>query len=422
MPPLYLFEDSQVDRLYPLTYARGACELRVGTLTLLQRMQRNLGLPVSGIFVRDGLAEVVRRRVGVPVNPALSIKDGVLLINSRLLLFSGQAPWQEDRSPASLPADSAGLMQGTVVWMHLSARLAAEIDFSRLHEAATLEKLLPEVQRHAARATLINRPWEILEHQRGGILEDFAVLGSANEARVMPGAHLLAAGNLHLGKGVKIWPGVVLDGQNGPIIIEADSEIRATAVVTGPTCVGPRCVIHSGADIRENCSLGPMSRVGGEIVNTVFLGNASKQHYGFLGQSIVGEWANLGAGTTASNLKNTYGAVRMTLHGQDEPTGKQFLGAIIGDHAKFGIGTCLATGSVIGFASHVIVPRPERFVPSFAWVTEKGVERADFEKLEAIAGIAMQRRGAEFTAAEHDLFIRIATDWSLSENYPWPNP
>src|ERR1035437_7862661 len=105
MPPLYLFEDSQVDRLYPLTYARAACELRVGTLTLLERLQRNIGLPVSGIFVRAGLAEVVRRRLGLPLNPALSIKDGVLLVNARLLLFDGHAPWKEELSPASLPAD-----------------------------------------------------------------------------------------------------------------------------------------------------------------------------------------------------------------------------------------------------------------------------------------------------------------------------
>jgi len=421
MPPLYLFDDSQVDRLYPLTYARSACELRVGALTLLQRLQRNIGLPVSGLFVRDGLAEIVRRRLGLPVNPALSTREGVLLVNARLLLFAGHLPWKDVMSPDSLPPDSAGVTQGTVVWMHLSPELAADVDFSKLSEAKTLEALLPHVQRHTAHATLVNRPWDILEHQKTGILEDFAALGKAGDAVILPGAHLLAAENMHLEQGVKVWPGAVLDAQNGPIIIQANTEIRANAVLTGPTSVGPDCVIRTHAEIRENCSLGAGSRVGGEIVNTVFMGNASKQHYGFLGQSIVGEWANLGAGTTASNLKNTYGSVRMTIGGHDEPTGKQFLGAIIADHAKFGIGTHLSTGTVVGFGSHVIVPRPNRFVPSFAWVTEKGAERADFEKLEQIAGIAMSRRNAEFTAIDHELFIRIATDWSLCENYPWPH-
>ena len=197
------------------------------------------------------------------------------------------------------------------------------------------------------------------------------------------------------------------------------TEIRANAVITGPVAIGAHCVIRNGADIREECSFGPNCRVGGEINGTIFLGNANKQHHGFLGQTIVGEWANLGAGTTTSNLKNTYGAVKMPLNGKDEPTGRQFLGSVIADHVKLGIGTYLSTGSVVGFGSHVVVGRPPRFVPSFAWVTEKGVERADFEKIEEIAKIAMGRRQVEFTAADHEMFVRIASEWSAGEDYKW---
>ncbi|HEY4330398.1 MAG TPA: glucose-1-phosphate thymidylyltransferase, partial [Phycisphaerae bacterium] len=150
-----------------------------------------------------------------------------------------------------------------------------------------------------------------------------------------------------------------------------------------------------------------------------FLGNGNKQHHGFLGQSIVGEWVNLGAGTTTSNVKNTYGTVKMPLNGVDESSGRQFLGSIIGDHAKLGIGTYLSTGSVVGFGSHIVAPRPPRFVPSFAWVTDKGIQRADFEKLEQIAGTVMSRRGAEFTPADHELWVRIASEWALGEKHEW---
>jgi UDP-N-acetylglucosamine diphosphorylase/glucosamine-1-phosphate N-acetyltransferase len=295
------------------------------------------------------------------------------------------------------------------------------VDFSRLADPRTLEALLPQVQRHTSHTLMINRPWDILDQQKPAILEDFASLGRANEGTLLPGAHVLAPENIFLGQGVKVWPGAVLDAQNGPIIIEGGTEIRANAVLTGPTSVGPNCVIRTAADIRENCSLGAGSRVGGEMVNTIFLGNSSKQHYGFLGQSIIGEWVNIGAGTTASNLKNTYGTVRMTLHGKDETSGRQFLGSLIADHVKIGIGALLSTGSVIGFGSHVNMPRPARCVPSFAWVTEKGVERADFEKLEHIAGIAMERRGMTFSQMDHDLFVRIASDWAVGESYPWPH-
>jgi UDP-N-acetylglucosamine diphosphorylase / glucose-1-phosphate thymidylyltransferase / UDP-N-acetylgalactosamine diphosphorylase / glucosamine-1-phosphate N-acetyltransferase / galactosamine-1-phosphate N-acetyltransferase len=420
MPAVCIFEDSLVERLYPLTYARAACELRVGALTLLERMRRNLGMPVAGVMVRGGaLAEVVRQRLGglaaeVAVNPPLSTKEGLLLINARWLKLRGEK-WE-------LPeADSAGLSQGTIVWMHLSARLAGKVDLSKLQEARTLESLLPEVRREASEAAVINRPWDLLTHQKAAIAEDFAVLGAANEAVVMRGAHVIEERHVHLAAGAKVWPGAVLDAQAGPIIVGEGTEIRANAVITGPAAIGAHCVVRNQADIREETTLGPGCRVGGEVIGSIFLGNASKQHYGFLGQTIVGEWANLGAGTTTSNLKNTYGVVKVPVNGRDEPTGRQFMGAVIGDHAKLGIGTYLSTGSVVGFGSHVITGRPPRFVPSFAWVTDKEVGRAEFEKIEQIAATVMQRRGREFTSADHALFVQIASEWSQAEQYPWAN-
>ncbi len=213
-----------------------------------------------------------------------------------------------------------------------------------MHEPRALEPILAKVQRTAASVTLIDHPWDLLTHQRAALTEDFAALGRALEADVMPGAHLLAPENIHLGGtagSIKIWPGAVLDAREGPIIVEEGTEIRANSVITGPVAIGPHCVIRTGADIRGETVLGKNCKVGGEVIGSVFLGNANKQHQGFLGQTIVGEWANLGAGTTTSNLKNTYGPVKMPINGRDEPTGRQFLGSIIGDHAKLGIGTYL---------------------------------------------------------------------------------
>jgi UDP-N-acetylglucosamine diphosphorylase/glucosamine-1-phosphate N-acetyltransferase len=413
MPPLYVFEDSQADRLYPLTYTRAAFELRCGHCTLLERMARNLPSPIAGLLVRSGLAPLMQRRLPqIPVNPPLSAKDGILLINGRCLLFNG-GMWKFPDT------DCAGLSRGTVVWMYLSPTLAAQTDLSRLHEPRVLDELVQRVQHVSAQAQLIGLPWDLFTHQRAALLEDFAALGAANNAAVMPGAHLLHPAQIHLAEGVKIWPGAVLDAQAGPIIVGTGAEIRANSVITGPVSVGAHCVVRNLADIREETTLGPGSRVGGEINGTIFLGNANKQHHGFLGQTIVGEWANLGAGTTTSNVKNTYGTVKMPLNGTEEQSGRQFLGSVIGDHAKLGIGTYLSTGSVVGFASHVVVPRPPRFVPSFAWVTEKGTRRAEFEKLEQIAATVMGRRHAEFTPADHELWVRIASEWALAEKYEW---
>lgn len=416
MPPVYVFEDSQVDRLYPLTYARTACELRCGGLTIIERLKRNLGQPIAGALVRSPLADLTRQRLpDVAVNPALSIKEGIVLVNGRWLLLASEQRWEMP------PPDTAGLAQGTIVWLHLSPERAATIDWPHLQAPRALEPVLAQVQRMAATARLIHRPWDLLEFQRAAIEEDFAALGAANEATVLSGAHLLESGRIHLAKGAKLWPGAVLDAQGGPIILGEGAEVRANAVITGPVAIGAYCVIRNLADIREETTLGPNCRVGGEVIGSILMGNVNKQHAGFLGQSIIGEWANLGAGTTTSNLKNTYGVVRMPLNGNEESTGRQFMGAVIGDHVKLGIGTYLSTGSAIGFASHVVIPRPPRFVPSFAWLTEKGMQRADFEKLEEIAATVMKRRHAEFGPADHELWVRIAGDWSQAENYTWPD-
>ncbi len=417
-PPIYVFEDSQVDRLFPLTYTRAACELRVGAHTLLVRLIKNIGYPVAGVLVRSPLTEIMHRRLNhVPVNPALSIKDGLILVNARWLLMGGSSPW-----PGGIPdPDSAGLAQSSIVWLHLSPELAGKIDLSKLHLASTLESVLPQVRRVAATATLITYPWDLFDHQRAAIAEDFTHMGPANHATISPGAHLLCPENMHLAEEVKIWPGAVLDASSGPILVGHGTEIRANSVITGPVAIGSLCLIRNFADIREETVLGPHCRVGGEVNASIFLGYANKQHHGFLGQTIVGEWANLGAGTTTSNVKNTYGSVRMPLNGKDQATGRQFLGSIIADHAKLGIGTYLSTGSIVGFASHVVVPRPPRFVPSFAWLTDKGLHRADFAKLEEIAQIVMHRRHVDFTPADHELFVRIASEWSLAEDYPWPD-
>lgn len=438
LPPILLFEDSHVERLHPLTYSRAAFELRAGGLTLLERVQRNLPrafrsaqaggredtgwgtVALAGVLVRAGLAEVLRQRLpSVAVNPSLSLREGVLLLNGRWLMFANEA--EVFRLP---DLDTAGLVQGTVVWARLSAETARDVDLSLLHEPAAFDRILPRLQRVsvAPAPSIVNRPWDLLDLQRAAIEEDFAVLGRGEEGTLMPGAHLLVRENMHFGKGVRIWPGAVLDAQAGPILLGEGTEIRANAVLTGPLALGARCLVKAGADLHDACTLGPNSRVGGEISNTLFLGNGNKQHHGFVGNSIIGEWANLGAGTTTSNLKNTYGAVKMPLRGVDEPTGRMFLGSVIADHAKLGIGTYLSTGTVVGFASHVVVPRPPRFVPSFAWVTDSGLERAEFEKLEGIAATVMKRRGQAFTPADHELWVRIASEWAQAEQFAWPDP
>ena len=166
--------------------------------------------------------------------------------------------------------------------------------------------------------------------------------------------------------GAAIEPGVVFDVRHGAVVLEAGVEVRHGTRLEGPVYVGPHSKVLGGF-IRSS-AFGPECRVHGEIAASVFLGYANKSHDGFVGHSVVGHWVNLGALTTTSNLKNTYGPVRLEVAGERIETGRQNLGTLFGDHAKTAIGTMLATGTVVGAGANVFgPPTPPKYVPPFAW-------------------------------------------------------
>jgi UDP-N-acetylglucosamine diphosphorylase/glucosamine-1-phosphate N-acetyltransferase len=174
-----------------------------------------------------------------------------------------------------------------------------------------------------------------------------------------------------------VEPGVVFDVRNGPVVVEEGAEVRSGARLEGPTYIGAGTRLLGG--FVRGSVFGPECRVRGEIVASVFLGYGNKAHDGFVGHTVVGHWVNLGAGTTTSNLKNTYGPVRLDVEGVRIETGRSNLGTLFGDHAKTAIGTMLPTGAVVGAGAHVFgAPMAPKYVPAFAWgcagerVTEEG--------------------------------------------------
>jgi UDP-N-acetylglucosamine diphosphorylase/glucosamine-1-phosphate N-acetyltransferase len=177
--------------------------------------------------------------------------------------------------------------------------------------------------------------------------------------------------------------------------VERGVEVRHGARLEGPLYVGERSRVLGGH--HRYSVFGPRCNLNGEITNAVFLGYANKSHDGFLGHSVLGHWVNLGAGTTTSNLKNTYGSVSLDLAGDRIATGRQFLGSLIGDHAKTAIGTLLSTGTVIGAGANVFgAVQPPRDVPPFAWGVT-GSERLTEEGFLKVAERVMPRRDVAFT-------------------------
>lgn len=197
--------------------------------------------------------------------------------------------------------------------------------------------------------------------------------------------------------GAAVEPGVVFDVRHGAVVLEAGVEVRHGSRLEGPVYVGPGTRVLGGF-IRASV-FGPQCRVHGEIAASVFLGYANKAHDGFVGHSVVGHWVNLGALTTTSNLKNTYGAVRLDVAGERIETGRQNLGTLFGDHAKTAIGTMLATGTVVSAGASLFgPPSPPKYVPPFAWGSS-GDQRLTAEGFLLIAERVMNRRNVAFTDA-----------------------
>jgi UDP-N-acetylglucosamine diphosphorylase / glucose-1-phosphate thymidylyltransferase / UDP-N-acetylgalactosamine diphosphorylase / glucosamine-1-phosphate N-acetyltransferase / galactosamine-1-phosphate N-acetyltransferase len=266
---------------------------------------------------------------------------------------------------------------------------------------------------------LIRYPWDLM-------LENDAELrrqcrdGGVQDGNVYPGAHLVQPAQIHIARGARVKPGAVLDAEEGPIYIDRDVLIQPNAVLEGPCYVGPGSVVRPGAALRAGTSLGPVCKVGGELVSTIMQGYSSKQHDGFLGHSYVGEWVNLGADTVTSDLKNTYGTIRVSINGVGVESGQQFIGCFIGDHAKTAIGTVLPTGCVIGVASNVFTAAGvPKFVPSFAWLTDEGMTRYRVEKAVQIARIVMGRREVELSDAAQRLLEQTAETAQAVEVAGW---
>jgi UDP-N-acetylglucosamine diphosphorylase / glucose-1-phosphate thymidylyltransferase / UDP-N-acetylgalactosamine diphosphorylase / glucosamine-1-phosphate N-acetyltransferase / galactosamine-1-phosphate N-acetyltransferase len=200
--------------------------------------------------------------------------------------------------------------------------------------------------------------------------------------------------------GANVEPGVVFDCRNGAVVLDQGAEVRSGTRLEGPVYVGPGTKILGGF-IRASV-LGSECRVRGEIAASVFLGFANKSHDGFVGHSVIGPWVNLGAGTTTSNLKNTYGQVHLEVDGQRIDTGRLNVGSLIGDHAKTAIGTMLATGTVVSAGANVFgTPMPPKYVPPFAWGCS-GSERMTEDGFLRIAERVMSRRNVTFSAERRE--------------------
>ena len=400
MAVVCIFEDDRWQDLLPLVYCRPTFELRCGITSLLEKIERAYPGQKLVLFCRDYLAETVAERSDHAVN-ALPPNEDVLFVNGRLLI--------DEPVPVDGP-EEIGLSNGSVAYARLKAANAADFTHKSFLQGG-VQKSLPHTIRHVdVQVTLLRYYWEIIDRNEAMLARDFEALAPAGEIRgtVFEGAHLLAEDNIFIGEGASIKPCCVLDAGDGPIYIGEGVSIMPNTTVIGPAYIGPNSKIQMASRLHEGSNIGPVCKVGGEIENSIMHAYSNKQHDGFLGHAYICEWVNLAADTINSDLKNTYGTVRVQLPHKLVETGSMFVGLAMGDHSKSAIASTFTTGSVVGFCCNVLSSGfPPKFVPSFSWLSDKGLQPYVATTAVEVARRVMGRRKREVTEAGAALIHKL---------------
>jgi UDP-N-acetylglucosamine diphosphorylase/glucosamine-1-phosphate N-acetyltransferase len=247
--------------------------------------------------------------------------------------------------------------------------------------------------------------WDLISWNEESLVEDAYRLKEDPHPKPAGPFHFVNESEVWVGDGATLEPGCVLDASKGPVVIAEHATVGANSVIKGPCYVGPYANIRPVSLVRAGTSIGMLCNVGGEVANSIILGFSNKAHDGYLGDSYVGKWVNLGAGTTTSNLKNTYGEITMNMGSAGEvSTGRRKLGSLIGDHTKTAILTRLMTGTYVGFCSMLSTSAPaSRFVPSYTFWTERGAEPYRMDKAIEVTRRSFERRDRPWTDTDEQI-------------------
>lgn len=393
-----LFEDAPVAHFAPLTLTRAVYDLRVGARTLWERTADLFGPAPLAVHARDSVRAVTRQEH--PEAMALDeVTGGVLLVNGR---------WRASASAAARVRE--GARDAPRAWRQGDDLLALWLPEAPADPQNAL--VLPERTQldEIEGETVLSRLWHLLDDLPERIAEDLAAmggLGTHEGADVQAGAVLWHPDRIHLAPGATIRPGAVLNAETGPIRVEAGATVEENAVLRGPAWLGRDAILKAGARV-DSSAIGYWSKVGGEVHASVVHSLSNKGHDGYLGNSYLGRWCNLGADTNISNLRNDYGEVTLwdPVERDFVGTGRQFAGLVMGDHSKCAIVTTFNTGTVVGVSCNLYGPGfHPRHVPSFTWGTPEEQVEYRPEKALRVAETVMARRDRPLTAADREALL-----------------
>ena len=394
LPPVILFEDEVSVHLEPLTLTRPVHDLRVGLLTIREQWTRALGVRRVTGPLRSHLRGLF------PPPPKAAPADS-LWINARYL---PTPPLVE--AIRSLSAGHLRSGDDVVAARAAPAEITAWLAAGRPLAGGRGREVPGDPPPRLV------HPWDLVRLGPAGILADALACDwpAGRGAGCHPTAIIDRPEQLFMHPTAIIEPGGILLAEEGPILLAEGARVMAGAMLRGPVAVGQQATVRMGARIYGGTVIGPHCKVGGEVAASVFHSYSNKAHEGYVGNSVFGQWVNLGADTTASNLKMTYGTVKMLdwPAGVEIDTGEQFVGAIMADHCKTGINTMLNTGTVAGVSSIILgAGFPARAVSSFKWVQPWAVTDYRLDKALLDMERMMARRGVSLTPAYRRMMTAI---------------
>jgi len=387
---IILFDDDNWEALLPLTFTRPICELRVGILTIREKWERHL--QANGSFItQDFLSEKY------PIN----IEKDNIIINSTVLPTPKLLKLIKQLGPNEAILDGDEL---------LAARLTEDQFSSLIDESGITELEGIDVSNDVDLIKRVIRPYDLFTMNDAEIKSDFELLTNGRKSQPISETNtVLGAENIFLEEGATAEC-AILNAQTGPIYIGKNATVMEGSIVRGALAMCEGSVLKMGSKIYGATTLGPYSKVGGEVSNSILTGYSNKGHEGFLGNSVLGEWCNLGADTNTSNLKNNYDEVKLWSYEDQRflKTGLQFCGLIMGDHSKTGINTMFNTGTVVGVNANIFGSGyPRNYVPSFAWGGAQGFKTYILKKSVETAEKVMQRRNIELTEIDKKILEHI---------------
>ena len=377
-----LFDGPRRDHLLPFTFTRPVSEIRVGILTLRERWEAYLKVAISSL-----------------TEDYLSIKYPVNIESENVFIDASVLPTPDLVNALNTLEDGQVLKSKNLTIAYCSSHVKGAEELASFSIVEFNNDLVQ-----------INNTWDIFDKNADILQSDFDFITKGRKSQPISETNqLIHPERIFLEEGAKVEFSI-LNATDGPIYLGKNAEIWEGSLVRGALALCNNAIIKMGGKLYGATTIGPYSKVCGEVSNSVIFGYSSKGHEGYLGNAVLGEWCNIGADSNNSNLKNNYAKVRLWDYATErfEQTGLQFCGLMMGDHSKTAINTMFNTGTVIGVNSNIYVPGfPRNFVPSFSWGGASGFTAYLPAKAFDAAKVMMARRGVEFNEIEADILTHV---------------